>query len=93
MLSQLLERNYAQRVVILIDEYDVPLDKVYQSGNYDVMVELIRVLIGSALKTNNSLYFAVLTGSLRISKESIFTGQNNFNVHIVKDVQYSGKYG
>ena len=93
MLSQLLQRHYDQRVVILIDEYDVPLDKAYQSGYYDVMVELIRVLFGNAFKTNNSLYFAVLTGCLRISKESIFTGLNNFNVHTVKDVQYREYFG
>ncbi len=93
MLSQLLQRHYDQRVVILIDEYEVPLDKAYQSGYYDVMVELIRVLFGNAFKTNNSLYFAVLTGCLRISKESIFTGLNNFNVHTVKDVQYREYFG
>ena len=88
MLSQLLHRHYDRRVMILIDEYYVPLDKAYQSGYYDVMVELIRVLFGNAFKTNNSLYFAVLTGCLRISKESIFTGLNNFNVNTVRNVQY-----
>jgi hypothetical protein len=72
--------------VILIDEYDVPLDKAYQSGYYDDMVDLIRNLFGNAFKTNENLYFAVLTGCLRISKESIFTGLNNFNVYTVKDV-------
>ena len=79
--------------VILIDEYDVPLDKAYQSGYYDAMVELIRVLFGNAFKTNGSLYFAVLTGCLRISKESIFTGLNNFNVYTVNDVQYKEYFG
>ena len=93
MLSQLLQKHYHQSVVILIDEYDVPLDKAYQSGYYDAMVELIRVLFGNAFKTNSSLYFAVLTGCLRISKESIFTGLNNFNVYTVKDVQYKEYFG
>ena len=93
ILSQLLQKHYHQSVVILIDEYDVPLDKAYQSGYYDAMVELIRVLFGNAFKTNSSLYFAVLTGCLRISKESIFTGLNNFNVYTVKDVQYKEYFG
>ena len=93
ILSQLLQKHYHQNVVILIDEYDVPLDKAYQSGYYDAMVELIRVLFGNAFKTNSSLYFAVLTGCLRISKESIFTGLNNFNVYTVKDVQYKEYFG
>ena len=93
MLSQLLQKHYHQNVVILIDEYDVPLDKAYQSGYYDAMVELIRVLFGNAFKTNSSLYLAVLTGCLRISKESIFTGLNNFNVYTVKDVQYKEYFG
>jgi hypothetical protein len=82
----LLKRHYGKEVVILIDEYDVPLDKAYQSGYYDDMVDLIRNLFGNAFKTNENLYFAVLTGCLRISKESIFTGLNNFNVYTVKDV-------
>ena len=93
ILSQLLQKHYHQNVVILIDEYDVPLDKAYQSGYYDAMVELIRVLFGNAFKTNSSLYLAVLTGCLRISKESIFTGLNNFNVYTVKDVQYKEYFG
>ena len=93
MLSQLLQKHYHQSVVILIDEYDVPLDKAYQSGYYDAMVELIRVLFGNAFKTNSSLYFAVLTGCLRISKESIFTGLNNFKVYTVKDVRYKEYFG
>ena len=92
-LSQLLHKHYGQSVVMLIDEYDVPLDKAYQSGYYDSMVELIRVLFGNAFKTNDSLHFAVLTGCLRISKESIFTGLNNFNVYTVKDVQYNEYFG
>ena len=93
ILSQLLQKHYHQNVVILIDEYDVPLDKAYQSGYYDAMVELIRVLFGNAFKTNSSLYFAVLTGCLRISKESIFTGLNNFKVYTVKDVRYKEYFG
>ncbi len=92
-LTQLLKKHYEQDVIMLIDEYDVPLDKAYQSGYYDDMVELIRSLFGNAFKTNDSLYFAVLTGCLRISKESIFTGLNNFNVYTVKDVQYHEAFG
>lgn len=92
-LSRLLQRHYNQKVIILIDEYDVPLDKAYRSGYYDEMVELMRGLFGQALKTNDSLYLAVLTGCLRISKESIFTGMNNFNVYTVKDMQYSQYFG
>ena len=92
-LTQLLKKHYGQDVIMLIDEYDVPLDKAYQSGYYDDMVELIRSLFGNAFKTNDSLYFAVLTGCLRISKESIFTGLNNFNVYTVKDVRYKEYFG
>ena len=93
ILSRLLHKHYGQKTIILIDEYDVPLDKAYQSGYYDEMVELTRGLFGQALKTNDSLYFAVLTGCLRVSKESIFTGINNFNVYTVKDVRYSQYFG
>jgi len=93
MLSQFLQKHYGQGTVILIDEYDVPLDKAYQSGYYDSMVELIRVLFGNAFKTNDNLKFAVLTGCLRISKESIFTGLNNFKVYTVKDVRYNEYFG
>ena len=92
-LSQLLQRHYGQSVIILVDEYDVPLDKAYQSGYYDSMVELIKVLFGNAFKTNDSLKFAVLTGCLRISKESIFTGLNNFKVYTIKDVRYNEYFG
>ncbi|MDE7417463.1 MAG: ATP-binding protein [Lachnospiraceae bacterium] len=92
-LSQLLYKHYGQSVVMLIDEYDVPLDKAYQSGYYNSMVELVRVLFGNALKTNDSLNFAVLTGCLRISKESIFTGLNNFKVYTIKDVRYKEYFG
>ena len=93
MLSRFLQRHYGQKTIILIDEYDVPLDKAYQSGYYDSMVDFIRVLFGNAFKTNDSLYFAVLTGCLRISKESIFTGLNNFSVYTIKDVQYNEYFG
>ena len=92
-LSQLLQRHYGQSVIMLIDEYDVPLDKAYQSGYYDSMVELVRILFGNAFKTNDSLKFAVLTGCLRISKESIFTGLNNFKVYTVRDVRYKEYFG
>lgn len=93
MLSRFLQKHYGQKAIILIDEYDVPLDKAYQSGYYDAMAALIRALFGQALKTNSSLYFAVLTGCLRISRESIFTGFNNFNVYTVKDTAYNGYFG
>ena len=92
-LPQLLQKHYGQSAVILVDEYDVPLDKAYQSGYYDSMVELIKVLFGNAFKTNDSLKFAVLTGCLRISKESIFTGLNNFKVYTIKDVRYNEYFG
>lgn len=93
LLSQLLKKHYGKNVIILIDEYDVPLDKAYQAGYYDRMAALIRLLFGSALKTNDSLAFAVLTGCLRISKESIFTGLNNFSVYTVEEVRYSEYFG
>ena len=92
-LSQLLEKHYGQKVILLLDEYDVPLDKAFQAGYYDEMVILIRNLLGNALKTNDSLYFAVLTGCLRISKESIFTGLNNLKVHTISDVRYDEYFG
>lgn len=92
-LSQLLSKHYDRKVVLLIDEYDVPLDKAFQNNYYDEMVLLIRSLFGSVLKTNDSLYFAVLTGCLRISKESIFTGLNNLKVHGISDVRYDEYFG
>lgn len=92
-LSRLLKQHYGQNVILLIDEYDVPLDKAFQSGYYDEMVNLIRNLLGNALKTNDSLYFAVLTGRLRISKESIFTGLNNLKIHTISDVRYDEYFG
>ena len=92
-LSRLLEKHYGQKVILLIDEYDVPLDKAFQAGYYDEMVNLIRSLFDNGLKTNDSLYFAVLTGCLRISKESIFTGLNNPKVHTISDVRYDEYFG
>ena len=92
-LSKLLEKHYGQKVILLIDEYDVPLDKAFQAGYYDEMVSLIRNMLGNALKTNDSLYFAVLTGCLRISKESIFTGLNNLKTHTISDVRYDEYFG
>ncbi len=92
-LSILLSRHYGQKVILLIDEYDVPLDKAFQGGYYDEMVNIIRNLLGNALKTNDSLYFAVLTGCLRISKESIFTGLNNPKVHTISDLRYDEYFG
>ena len=92
-LSQLLCRHYGQKAIILIDEYDVPLDKAFQHGYYKEMVSLIRGLFGQALKTNDDLQFAVLTGCLRVSKESIFTGLNNFKVYAADDVRYDEEFG
>ena len=92
-LSKLLEKHYGQKVILLIDEYDVPLDKAFQNGYYDEMVNIIRSLFDNGLKTNDSLYFAVLTGCLRISKESIFTGLNNPKVHTISDVRYDEYFG
>lgn len=92
-LSLLLEKHYGQKVILLIDEYDVPLDKAFRAGYYNEIVSLIRNLLGNALKTNDSLYFAVLTGCLRISKESIFTGLNNPKVHTISDLRYDEYFG
>ena len=92
-LSALLAKHYGRKVVILIDEYDVPLDKAFQAGYYDEMVSLIRNMFGNALKTNENLQFAVLTGCLRISKESIFTGLNNLKVHTISDTRYDEYFG
>ena len=92
-LSRLLYKHYGKKAVILIDEYDVPLDKAYQNGYYHEMVSLIRGLFGQALKTNDYLQFAILTGCLRISKESIFTGLNNFEVVSIMDSMYDECFG
>ena len=92
-LSQLLEKYYGQKTIILIDEYDVPLDKAFQHGYYREMVSLIRGMFGQALKTNDFLYFAVLTGCLRVSKESIFTGLNNLKVLASTDARFDEYFG
>lgn len=93
MLSSLLYQHYGQKVILLIDEYDVPLDKAFQHGYYREMVALIRSLFGQALKTNDYLQFAVLTGCLRVSKESIFTGLNNFKVLSITDSRFDEHFG
>ena len=93
VLCSLLHKHYGQKVLLLIDEYDVPLDKAQQSGYYDKMLVMLRNLLGQVLKTNDSLYFAVLTGCLRIAKESIFTGLNNLKVFSITDVRFSGQFG
>ena len=93
ILSQLLYKHFGQKTVILIDEYDVPLDKAFQNGYYKEMVSLIRGLFGKALKTNEFLQFAVLTGCLRVSKESIFTGLNNFEINSIVDIAHDEQFG
>ncbi len=93
LLCSLLEKHYGQKTILLIDEYDVPLDKAYHHGYYDQMIDLIRAMFGAALKTNDSLFFAVLTGCLRVSKESIFTGLNNLMVHSISDVKFDEYFG
>lgn len=92
-LSELLEKHYGRQVIILIDEYDVPLAKANEQGYYNEMVILIRNLFENALKTNESLKFAVLTGCLRVAKESIFTGLNNFKVYAITDVDFDEYFG
>lgn len=92
-LTELLEKHYGSKVIVLIDEYDVPLAKANENGYYDEMVLLIRNLFENALKTNNSLKFAVLTGCLRIAKESIFTGLNNFKVYSITDKSFDETFG
>lgn len=92
-LSELLYKHYGKQTIIIIDEYDVPLDKAFQNGYYREMVTLVRGLFGNALKTNEYLKFAVLTGCLRISKESIFTGLNNFKVLSITDPRFDEQFG
>ena len=92
-LSELLYKHYGKKTIILIDEYDVPLDKAFQHGYYQEMVTLIRAMFGKALKTNNALEFAVLTGCLRVSKESIFTGLNNFKILSITDTRFDEQFG
>ena len=93
MLCSLLEKHYGQKPILLIDEYDVPLDKAYYHGYYPQMIDLIRAMFQAALKTNSSLFFAVLTGCLRVSKESIFTGLNNLMVHSISDPSFDEYFG
>lgn len=92
-LSMLLQKHYEKKVMILIDEYDVPLAKANENGYYDQMVSLIRNMFSCAFKTNDSLYFAVLTGCLRVTKESIFTGMNNLKVLSITDVRFDEYFG
>ena len=92
-LTELLEAHFSKKVVVLIDEYDVPLAKAYENGYYNEMVLLIRNLFGNVLKTNDSLAFAVLTGCLRIAKESIFTGLNNFKVYSITNTEFDETFG
>ena len=93
LLSSLLYKHFNQRVIILIDEYDVPLDKAFKNGYYKEMVSLIRSMLGDALKSNDALQFATLTGCLRISKESIFTGLNNFRILSITDTYFDEQFG
>lgn len=93
ILSELLYKHYGKKTILLIDEYDVPLDKAFQNGYYKEMTTLIRGMFGEALKTNDSLQFAVLTGCLRVSKESIFTGLNNFKVVSITDSRFDEQFG
>ncbi|MGN8630072.1 AAA family ATPase [Blautia sp. HCP3S3_G3] len=92
-LSLLLSTHYDDKVIILIDEYDVPLDKAFRAGYYDKMISLIRNMFSSVLKSNNSLQFAVMTGCMRISRESIFTGLNNLRVLSITDVRFDEYFG
>lgn len=92
-ITELLCKHYERKVIVLIDEYDVPLAKANERGYYDKMIDLIRNLFGTALKTNDNLYFAVLSGCLRVAKESIFTGLNNFNVFSITDVEFDEYFG
>ena len=93
LLTRLLYKHYGTQVIVLIDEYDVPLDKAHQNGFYQQMVQLIRSVFSQVLKTNKCLYFAVITGCLRIAKESIFTGLNNFKVRTIADLSYAEYFG
>ncbi len=93
IISDLLFKHYKKKVIILIDEYDVPLDKAFNNGYYKEMISLIKGLLGDALKTNDNLEFAVLTGCLRVSKESIFTGLNNFKILSITDPRFDEQFG
>lgn len=93
VMSQLLNKHYGKKTIVIIDEYDVPLDKAFSHDYYDQMTELIRGLLGQALKTNDFLKFAIVTGCLRVSKESIFTGINNFKVLSILDTRFDEQFG
>ena len=93
MFCSLLQKHYGQKAILLIDEYDVPLDKANLHNYYEQMLDIIRAMFNVALKTNDSLYFAALTGCLRVSHESIFTGTNNFSINSISDVQYDECFG
>lgn len=93
LLSRLLCRHFGQKVILLLDEYDVPLDKAFSQGYYDEMMELMRNLFSRALKSNEFLQFAVLTGCLRIAKESVFTGLNNFKIYSISNVRFDEYFG
>ncbi len=92
-LTRLLHKHYDQKVIVLIDEYDVPLAKANEYGYYDQMIDLIRSIFGNLLKTNEDVFFSCLTGCLRIAKESIFTGLNNFSVYSITDVEFDEYFG
>lgn len=92
-LSRLLCKHYEKKVIVLIDEYDVPLSKANERGYYEEMADLIRSMFGNVLKTNDNLYFSVLTGCLRVAKESIFTGLNTFNIYSITDVDFDEYFG
>lgn len=93
ILSGLLRKHYDQKVILLIDKYDVPMDKAHQSGYYDEMLSMVRNLLGQALKSNESIQFAVLTGCLRITKENVFTGLNNLKIWTITDNQFDRDFG
>ncbi|MDO4828609.1 MAG: AAA family ATPase, partial [Clostridia bacterium] len=93
MLCALLEKHYGQKTILLIDEYDVPLAKAYANGYYPQMLDVLHAMLLAALKTNSSLFFAVLTGCLRISNESVFTGLNNMKMHTISDVRFDEYFG
>ncbi|MCL1918376.1 MAG: AAA family ATPase [Peptococcaceae bacterium] len=93
IISRMLEAHYGQKVVLLIDEYDVPLDKAFHNGYYEKMISFMRVFLGNALKTNDALRFAVITGCLRISKESIFTDLNNLIINTITDSDHDEHFG
>jgi hypothetical protein len=92
-LSSLLYKHFDKKVIVLIDEYDVPLAKANEHGYYDEMVDLVRSIFSGVLKTNESLFFSVLTGCLRVAKESIFTGLNNFKVHDLTGAAFDEYFG